>query len=103
VAVCDEDAGEDLELVAPVPGLGLIGGCVDVHAAQWGTLGRALAAVRGGARHGVALDEHTTLELEGARARVHGVGAVHRLEALGDGRVAVASLLAGDGFDAPAR
>jgi hypothetical protein len=30
---------------------------------------------------------------------VHGSGAVHRLEALGDGRVAVTALLAGDGFD----
>src|SRR4051794_7340686 len=46
VPVCDEDAGEDLDLVTVVPGLGLLDGCVEVHAAQWGTLGRALAAVR---------------------------------------------------------
>jgi cyanophycinase len=99
VPVCHQDAGEDLDLVAAVAGLGLAGGCVDVHAAQWGTLARALAVVRAGAGHGVAIDEHTTLELDARRARVHGSGAVHRLEALGDGRVAVTALLAGDGFD----
>jgi hypothetical protein len=54
--------------------------------------------VRATAGHGVAIDEHTTLELDGGHARVHGLGAVHRLEALGDGRVAVSIALAGDGF-----
>jgi cyanophycinase len=98
VPVCDPDAGEDLDAVTAVPGLGLIGGCLDVHAAQWGTLTRALAVVRAGAGHGVAIDEHTTLELSGGRARVHGLGAVHRLTALEDGRVAVAALTAGEGF-----
>jgi cyanophycinase len=102
VPVCGEDAAEDLELVATVPGLGLLAGCVDVHAAQWGTLGRALAVVRAGAGAGVAIDEHTVLEFDAKRARVHGAGAVHRLVALGDGRVAVAALLAGDGFDVAA-
>jgi cyanophycinase len=100
VPVCDPDAGEDLDDVTAVPGLGLTGGCVDVHAAQWGTLTRALAVVRSGAGHGVAIDEHTTLELEGGRGRVHGTGAVHRLTALGDGRVAVAALVAGEGYAA---
>jgi cyanophycinase len=94
VVVCAEEASEDLDQVAPAPGLGLISGCVDVHAAQWGTLGRALAVVRAGVPHGVAIDEHTTLELDGGTARVHGLGAVHRLEALGDGRVAVTAQLA---------
>jgi cyanophycinase len=95
VVVCAEEASEDLDQVAPVPGLGLIPGCVDVHAAQWGTLGRAVAVVRDGVPHGVAIDEHTTLELrDDGAATVHGLGAVHRLERLGDGRVAVSALLA---------
>jgi cyanophycinase len=94
VVVCAEEASEDLDQVAPVPGLGLIPGCVDVHAAQWGTLGRAVAVVRAGVAQGVAIDEHTTLEIAGGTTRVHGLGAVHRLEALGDGRVAVSALLA---------
>jgi cyanophycinase len=98
VPVCDEDAGEDLDLLTTTPGLGLAEGVVEVHAAQWGTLGRALAAVRAGAGRGVALDEHTTLELDGARARVHGAGAVHRLEALDGERVAVAAFVAGEGW-----
>jgi cyanophycinase len=98
VAVCPEDAAEELDLVLPAPGLGLVPGCVDVHAAQWGTLPRAAAVVRATAGHGVAIDEHTTLELDAGRARVHGTGAVHRLEALADGRVAVAVAVAGDGF-----
>jgi cyanophycinase len=38
VAVCPEDAAEELDLVPPAPGLGLVPGCVDLHAAQWGTL-----------------------------------------------------------------
>src|ERR1700742_4823975 len=80
VVVCAEEASEDLDQVGPVPGLGLVPGCVDVHAAQWGTLGRAVAVVRGGVPRGVAIDEHTTLELDGGTVRVHGHGAVHRLE-----------------------
>jgi cyanophycinase len=94
VPVCDEDAGEDLDLVAAVAGLGLVGGCVDIHAAQWGTLTRAVAVVRARGGHGVAIDEHTTLEVDAGAMRVHGAGGVHRLEALGDGRVAVSVLLA---------
>jgi cyanophycinase len=77
-----------------VAGLGLVGGCVDIHAAQWGTLTRAVAVVRARGGHGVAIDEHTTLEVDAGAMRVHGAGGVHRLEALGDGRVAVSVLLA---------
>lgn len=95
VVVCAEEASEDLDQVAPVPGLNLVPGCVDVHAAQWGTLGRTLAVVRAGVPQGVAIDEHTTLELRDGTSLVHGLGAVHRLEALADGRVAVAALLDG--------
>ncbi len=55
--------------------------------------------MRAGAGHGVAIDAHMTLELDARRARVHGAGAVHRLKALGAGRVAVTALLAGGGFE----
>ena len=37
--------GEDLDDVVPRPGLGLVGFAVDVHAAQWGTVGRLVHAV----------------------------------------------------------
>jgi cyanophycinase len=47
VAVCPEDAAEDLDEVAVVPGLGLVPWTVDVHCAQWGTLPPLLTARTG--------------------------------------------------------
>ena len=49
-------------------GLGLVDLAVDVHAAQWGTLTRLVAATEAGmVRGGVAIDEHTALVVgEGA-------------------------------------
>ena len=58
VPVCPEEAGEDLEQVSVVDGLGLVPFSVDVHCAQWGTLPRllsVLADLPGGT--GVGLDE----------------------------------------------
>ena len=49
VPVCPEDAGEDLDKITVVPGLGLTTWSVDVHCAQWGTLPRLIEAVRTGA------------------------------------------------------
>jgi cyanophycinase len=88
-AACPEDAAEDLEDVAVVDGLGLVPFAVDVHAAQWGTLGRAVSAVQAGlVAEAWALDEHTALEVGGAEvARVLGAGAAYR--ATRDGRVDV--------------
>jgi cyanophycinase len=61
-AVCPDDAGEDLDPVTVVPGLGLVDFAVDVHAAQWGTLGRLVYAVEAGlVREGWALDEGALL------------------------------------------
>ncbi|WP_320671408.1 Type 1 glutamine amidotransferase-like domain-containing protein [Patulibacter defluvii] len=97
VAVCDPDVGEGLEPLTVRPGLGLLPGAVDVHCAQWGTLPRLLAALR--RRPGTVgwgIDEHTTLERDGDRVRVHGLGAVHRATAAADGRATVAALTAGD-------
>jgi cyanophycinase len=75
-AVCAEEAGEDLEEVRVVPGLGLLpGACVDVHAAQWGTLSRLVATVAAGlAPAGVALDEETVLTNSFGGWQVRGAG-----------------------------
>ncbi|WP_217551206.1 hypothetical protein [Streptomyces sp. GbtcB6] len=78
VPVCPPDTAEDLEEVEVRPGLGLVPFSVDVHAAQWGTLGRLVAAVsQGSVPYGVAIDENTVLEVTGATGRVGGRGRVH--------------------------
>ncbi|HEU5485385.1 MAG TPA: Type 1 glutamine amidotransferase-like domain-containing protein [Microlunatus sp.] len=60
VPICDEDCGEDLDQVTTAPGLGLVDFAVDAHAAQWGTLTRAITAVdRGDVDRAVAVDEST--------------------------------------------
>ena len=80
VQVCDEDAGEDLEELAVRPGLGLVPFAVDVHATQWGTLTRLAHAVAGGlVPSGVAVDEHTCVEVTGTEVRLHGQGSAYRL------------------------
>jgi cyanophycinase len=85
VAVCPEESNEDLDAVAVVPGLGLVEGAVDVHAAAWGNLSRLVAVVdRGLAPHGVAIDECTTLHPDGT---LRGAGAVWRVERAEDGVV----------------
>jgi cyanophycinase len=72
--VCPEDSNEDLDAVAVVEGIGLVTGAVDVHAAQWGNVSRALAVVAAGlAPEAVAIDEGTLLLSNGA---VAGVGRV---------------------------
>ncbi|HET9631836.1 MAG TPA: Type 1 glutamine amidotransferase-like domain-containing protein [Terrabacter sp.] len=65
--VCPEDSNEDLDPVTVVEGLGLVEGAVDVHAAQWGNVSRALAVVAAGlAPRAVAIDEGTRLGADGA-------------------------------------
>ncbi|MGP4031681.1 Type 1 glutamine amidotransferase-like domain-containing protein [Pseudarthrobacter sp. 1C304] len=62
--VCPEDASEGLGELELREGLGLVPFAVDVHAAQAGTLGRAVAAVvHGMAGKAVAVDENTALVL----------------------------------------
>jgi cyanophycinase len=74
VPVCPEDSNEDLDAVAVVEGIGLVTGAVDVHAAQWGNVSRAVAVVAAGlAPNAVALDEGTRL---GPAGRVAGTGRV---------------------------
>ncbi|MFF5754574.1 hypothetical protein ACFY7A_03925 [Streptomyces longwoodensis] len=107
VAVCPEDAGEDLDEVAVRPGLGLVPFAVDVHAAQWGTLPRLAAAVAAGrVERGVALDEDTAVEVAagagqdgGVVVRVAGLGRAHTVRRAPDGAgVLVRSYGAGASF-----
>jgi cyanophycinase len=76
--VTAEDNGEECDELAVVDGLGLVAPAVDVHAAQWGTLSRLVAAVAAGlVEAGVAVDEGTVLILDGdAPPRVVGAGQV---------------------------
>lgn len=75
-AIAPEDAGEDVDQLAVVPGLGRVGFAVDVHAAQWGTLPRAVAAVRAGlAPEARAIDEHTAVVVRDGVLEVVGAGA----------------------------
>ncbi|WP_225826942.1 hypothetical protein [Streptomyces naphthomycinicus] len=99
VAVCPEETGEDLAEVEVRAGLGLVPFAVDVHAAQWGTLPRLVAAVaRGEVPFGVAVDENTLLAVGDAEARVTGAGRVHVVRPGSGGEVTVRAYGAGEGF-----
>ncbi|MEV6839336.1 hypothetical protein AB0N17_33320 [Streptomyces sp. NPDC051133] len=99
VPVCAEEIGEDLAEVEVRAGLGLVPFAVDVHAAQWGTLARLVAAVgRGEVPYGVAVDENTLLGVADGRARVAGLGRVHVVRPGADGAVCVRAYGAGEGF-----
>lgn len=77
VEVCAEDSGEDLDELTIEDGLGLIDVTVDVHAAQWGNLSRAIAAVDSGAvGEAVAIDEATVLTVGAGPLRAGGAGTV---------------------------
>jgi cyanophycinase len=97
VAVCDEGAGEQLDLVEVREGLGLVPFHVDVHAAQWGTLTRLLhALVADSSPAGAAIDEGTTLELSSGTLRVHGMGLVYWARRTAGAGPAVRFLAGGD-------
>ncbi|WP_455835460.1 Type 1 glutamine amidotransferase-like domain-containing protein [Pseudarthrobacter siccitolerans] len=64
VEVCGEECSEDLDEVDIRAGLGLVPFAVDVHAAQAGTLSRAVGAVAAGlVDRAVAVDENTAVFL----------------------------------------
>jgi cyanophycinase len=70
LAFCHEDNGEELDELTIVDGLGLVDFSVDVHAAQWGNLARAITAVAtGGVERAVALDESTVLIVDGSQGQ----------------------------------
>lgn len=99
VPVCPADTAEDLGEIDVRAGLGLVPFAVDVHAAQWGTLGRLVAAVgRGEAPYGVAVDENTAVEVDGGGCRVAGVGRVHVVRPDGERGVVVRAYGAGEAF-----
>ena len=85
LAICAEEAGEDLDQLTVRPGLGLVPFAVDVHATQWGTLTRLAHAVRSGAvPEGWAVDEGTVAVVQDGRvARVEGLGAAYRVGSSG--------------------
>ncbi len=67
IEVCGEECSEGLAELEIRAGLGLAGFAVDVHAAQAGTLSRAVGAVAAGlADRAVAVDENTALVLSAA-------------------------------------
>lgn len=69
VEVCGEECSEGLDALDIRDGLGLAPFAVDVHAAQAGTLGRAMGAVAAGlVARAVAIDENTALVLPAAGA-----------------------------------
>ena len=82
VPVCPEETGEDLDELTIVEGLGLVDLAIDVHAAQWGTLGRLIAATEAGlVDGGVAIDEFTVLIVGDGDLRVEGAGSVWKVTA----------------------
>lgn len=86
IPVCDEDTGEDLDEVTVVEGIGLVDLAIDVHAAQWGTLARLIAATEAGlVDGGVAIDEFTVLIVGDGALRVEGRGNVWRVSPHDDG------------------
>lgn len=80
VAVAPEEAGEDLDELTVAPGIGLVDVAIDVHAAQWGTLSRLVAAVEAGlVEGGLGIDEHTALIVGEGGLQVAGRGSVWRV------------------------
>ncbi|NQX26959.1 peptidase S51 [Microbacteriaceae bacterium VKM Ac-2854] len=80
VAVSPEPAAEELDEVTVLEGIGLIDVSIDVHAAQWGTLSRLVAATEAGLIDGgVAIDEATVLIVGNGALQVHGTGSVWKV------------------------
>jgi cyanophycinase len=77
IPVCPEDASQQLDELTVAEGLGLVDLAVEVHAAQWGTLSRLVAATEAGlVDGGVAIDEHTALVVGDEGFAVFGAGSV---------------------------
>jgi cyanophycinase len=80
VPVCPPDAGGGLDQVTVAEGLGLIDLSIEVHAAQWGTVARLIAATEAGiVDGGIAIDEHTALVVAEGALRVVGRGSVWKI------------------------
>ncbi|WP_395243667.1 peptidase S51 [Agromyces sp. MMS24-K17] len=80
VPVAPEETSEDLDEVTVAPGIGLVDVAIDAHAAQWGTLGRLVAAVEAGlVEGGLAIDERTALIVGEGGLVAAGAGSVWRV------------------------
>lgn len=94
VEVCGKGNAEGLDEVTLDAGLGLVDLVVDVHAAQYGNLSRAVAIVHAGlADRVVAIDERTSLIVGAGGLVVAGEGSVWTADSA-DGRVSVGVLAA---------
>jgi cyanophycinase len=93
--VCPEECSEGMGSVQIRDGLGLVPFAVDVHAAQAGTLGRAVAAVASGlVERAVAVDENTALVLHHADlAELKVIGTGNCWSIRGSGAKATVSVL----------
>jgi cyanophycinase len=90
VPVCAEDTSENLDEVTVAAGLGLVDLSIDVHAAQWGTLARLIAATEAElVDGGLAIDENTVLIVGDGMLRVQGLGSVWQVAAGDEGVVVV--------------
>jgi cyanophycinase len=86
VPVADQDVAHGLGELGLEQGLALTPTTLDVHAAQWGTLARLVAAVESGAiERGAAIDEGTALILTGDEHVVSGEGNVWWVERVDGG------------------
>ncbi|MCU1442501.1 MAG: peptidase [Cryobacterium sp.] len=80
VEVSPEGGSEDLDEVTIEQGIGLLDVTVEVHAAQWGTLSRLIAATEAGLiEGGLAIDESTALVVGEGALNVVGAGSVWRV------------------------
>jgi cyanophycinase len=78
--ILDADFGEGLDELEVRGGLGVVDFAVDVHAAQWGTLTRLVAAVDAGlVDEGYAIDEGTVLIVGGGELHAEGLGHAWRV------------------------
>ena len=95
VPVVAESNGEGLDEVTLDAGLGLIDLVVDVHAAQYGNVSRAIAIVAAGLAEGVvAIDECTSLIVGAGGLQVAGDGSVWTADRAGDTDRVTVSVLA---------
>jgi len=91
VEVTTQDAAEGLDEITIEPGIGLLDVTVEVHAAQWGTLSRLVAATEAGLIDGgLAIDESTALIVGVGALGVVGAGSVWRVSQA-DGGVLVST------------
>ena len=86
VPVSAQSASENLDDVAVAEGLGLVDLAIDVHAAQWGTLSRLVAATEAGlVDGGIAIDEYTVLIVGDDLLKVVGTGSIWQVDRTDDG------------------